>query len=65
MIADQGSESCWFRDALKDKGIRPLHPESIAGACQVAALGSRLNQAHHMMVAAIATAEAKLMASLS
>jgi transposase len=28
MVADRGYDADWFRDALKDKGIQPLHPRS-------------------------------------
>ena len=26
LLADRGYDADWFREALKDKGIQPLHP---------------------------------------
>lgn len=49
MIADRGYDADWFRDALKDKGIRPCipgrnhaaKPSGMTNGAIVAATGSR------------------------
>jgi hypothetical protein len=52
-----------LRASLARCGLFPIRRRD--QSCSATTLGSRLNQVHHVMAAAIATAAAKLVASLS
>jgi len=63
--AATGTVLAWIMNQARSRAIDRLRYESRKKRSSDDDLGSRLNQVHQMIVAAMATAAAKLLASLS